>query len=100
MTIAATTLAKPMPSTAAGSVRVLFFGRVADACGRSLTVAIPGGGCTVTDLKSRVAAQVEGAGHALGEPCIRAAIDQVMASNGAWVSPGQEVAFLSAFSGG
>jgi truncated hemoglobin YjbI len=37
---------------------------------------------------------------AIGEPRIRAAVDRVMASNEAWVSPGQEVAFLSAFSGG
>jgi molybdopterin converting factor small subunit len=96
----ATTLVKPAPGSATASVRALFFGRVADACGRSLTVAIPKGGCTIKDLKSHVAEQVEGAGRALGEPCIRAAIDQVMAPNEAWVSPGQEVAFLSAYSGG
>jgi len=100
MTVAARTLAKPAPSSATGAVRVLFFGQVADACGRSLTVAIPECGCTIEGLKSHVAEQVEGAGRALCESCIRAAIDQVLAPNEAWVSPGQEVAFLSAFSGG
>lgn len=99
MTIDTTTL--PRPSAAAtGVVRVLFFGRIADVCGRSLAVALPDPGCSLRDLKTRIAAQVEGAAAALGEPCIRVAIDQVMAGDHPWVTPGQEVAFLSAFSGG
>jgi len=58
------------------------------------------GGGAVEDLKSHVTEQIEGAGRALGEPCVRAAIDQVMAPNEAWASSGQEVAFQSAFFGG
>ncbi|WP_332766863.1 hypothetical protein [Phenylobacterium sp.] len=37
---------------------------------------------------------------ALGDPSVRVAIGQVMAIDDPWASPGQEVAFLSAFSGG
>lgn len=70
---------------------VLSFGQVADACGRLTTVA---------NLKGRSASQGEGGQAALGEPRVRAAIDQVLAGDDLWVSPGQPVAFLSAFSGG
>ncbi len=100
MIVTVKSLANPAPRAGAASVRVLFFGRVAEACGRSLTVAIPEGGCSLMDLRSRVADLVEGAHQALGEPSVRVAPDQVMAPNEAWVLPGQEVAFLSAFYGG
>lgn len=100
MTVADDTLARPTPCAATGVVRVLFFGRVADACGRSLEVVIPGQGCSLGDLRLRIADRVEGAATSLGEPCLRVAIDHVMGDGDPWVTPGQEVAFLSAFSGG
>lgn len=100
MTVTAVTLAESSTSAASGFARVLFFGRIADVCGRSITVAIPGDGCSLGDLKTRIADLVEGGGDALRERCVRVAIDQVMAGDDPWVSPGQEVAFLSAFSGG
>lgn len=99
MTISVAAPGPPL-GVAQSFARVLFFGRIADACGRSMTVPIPGGGCSLADLKGRVAVQVNGGVAALGEPCVRVAIDQVMAGDDPWVSPGQEVAFLSAFSGG
>jgi molybdopterin converting factor small subunit len=92
--------AGPAPGVARSAVRVLFFGRIADACGRSMTVPIPSEGCSLAELKGRVARQVDGGATTLGHPCVRVAIDQVMAGHDPWVSPGQEVAFLSAFSGG
>ena len=94
------TLARPPASPRNGVVRVLFFGRIADACGRALEVATPRGGCRLSELRRRIGRQVEGAAEALGEPGLRVAIDQVMAVGDPWVSPGREVAFLSAFSGG
>jgi sulfur-carrier protein len=100
MTVTAATLAEPLENAACGFARVLFFGRIADACGRAVTVAIPLDGCSLADLKARIADTVEGGGDALREPGVRVAIDQVMAHDDPWVSPGQEVAFLSAFSGG
>lgn len=100
MTIATVALAEPASRVASGHVRVLFFGRIADVCGRSLRVAIPGRGCALEDLKARIAQQVDGGEDALGEPCIRVAIDQVMTGGDVWVTSGQDVAFLSAFSGG
>mgnify|MGYP001548897997 FL=1 len=100
MTLTAATLAEPLENAACGFARVLFFGRIADVCGRAVTVSIPPDGCTLGDLKARIADTVEGGGGALREPGVRVAIDQVMACDDRWVSPGQEVAFLSAFSGG
>jgi molybdopterin synthase sulfur carrier subunit len=100
MTVSAVALVEPAPSASETSVRVLCFGRIADPYGRSISVAIPARGCTLNELRARIARQVDGAGHALADPCIRVAIDQVIAVGDAWVSPGQEVAFLSAFSGG
>ena len=88
------------PAAACCVVRVLFFGRVADTCGRSIEVAIPARGCSLADLKARIAAQVEGGQDAVDAPGLRVAVDQVMAAGDPWVSPGQDVAFLSAFSGG
>jgi sulfur-carrier protein len=84
--------AAPVSGIAQSAARVLFFGRIA--------VPIPSGGCSLADLKGRVALQVNGGVAALGDPCVRVAIDQVMVGDDPWVSPGQEVAFLSAFSGG
>ena len=100
MTVAADTLAQPLAHAVRVVVRVLFFGRVADVCGRSIEVPLPPEGCSLEALRARIADLRDGAAEALGEPCIRIAIDQLMVSGDPWVSPGQEVAFLSAFSGG
>jgi len=100
MTTTTPTLVEPSSVLAACCARVLFFGRIADVCGRSLAVSIPSRGCSLDDLKRLVAEQVDGAAAALGQPGVRVAIDQAMTRGEAWVSPGQEVAFLPAFSGG
>ncbi len=99
MTVAAHA-AGPSIGLAQSFARVLFFGRIADTWGRSMTVSIPAEGCPLADIKGRIARQRGGGAAALNETCLRVAIDQVMAGDDAWVSPGQEVAFLSAFSGG
>jgi molybdopterin synthase sulfur carrier subunit len=97
-----TTILPPASSStsALSYAYVLFFGRIADRCGRSLEIAIPRDGCTVSDLKALVDRHIDGGGDALGEPGLRASVDQVMCADDVWVLPGQEVAFLSAFSGG
>ena len=79
---------------------MLFFGQIADVCGPTFRAPVPEQGCLLSALKALIAERVEGGDAALCEPCVRVAIDQVMTSGDPWVSPGQEVAFLSAFSGG
>ncbi|MDQ0464416.1 molybdopterin synthase sulfur carrier subunit [Caulobacter ginsengisoli] len=81
-------------------VRVLFFGPIGDCCGRSLEVALPSAGCPLSQFKLRIVRQVEGATQALGQRGMRVAIDQAMITGDPWVFPGQEVTFLSPFSGG
>ena len=66
-------LAEPPQSPASAVARVWFFGRLADVFGRVMSVTMPYGGCSVSDLK---------------------------AGDDPWVSLGQEVAFLPALSGG
>lgn len=85
------------PSTWA---HVLFFGKVADHFGRTREVAMPVAGCLVSRIKAQLAQDVEGGAEALTEPGLRMAVDQALCSEATWVSPGQEVAFFSVFSGG
>jgi hypothetical protein len=90
-------------STVAGGVAVqlLFFGKVGDRFGRTRRLGIPPGGCSVGWIKAQLSQQVDDGGAALSEAGVRFAVDrQMVLGDEAWVTPGQEVAFFSAFSGG
>ena len=78
--------------------RVLFFGKVADMVGRELEVSLPDGGCTIGELRRRVAAQTRS--DILLQPGVRASLDKQVTTDEARVSAGSEVAFFSLFSGG
>ena len=78
--------------------KVLFFGRVADLIGRSLQVDLPDAGCTIAELRARLAA-APGADILL-RPGVRASVDREIVGDDAVVMPGTEVAFFSVFSGG
>ena len=94
---AAPTFAAPQT----GTVSVIFFGRVADTCGRAIDVEIPLRGCSLSQVKERLCAVLEGAAEALGARGVRAAVaQQLVLDDSVWVRPGDEVAFFSAFSGG
>lgn len=85
----------------ASSVEILFFGKVSDRLGRSFTLDLPAGGCTLADLTARLSQRVPGAAQALSERGVRAAVArQMVVGDQCWVRPGDEVAFFSAFSGG
>lgn len=100
MTATPIDIAAPDAETRSVAVRVLFFGRLADRFGRSRSLTIPRGGCAVSALKRQIAVLVDDGEAALAQPDVRVAIDQLMACGDPWVLPGQEVAFLPAFSGG
>jgi len=85
---------------AMGTVQVRFFGKIADRFGRMATLEVPAAGCALSWLRMQLANQVEGGDEALSERGLRAAVDHAIVGDQAWVSPGQEVAFLSMFSGG
>ncbi len=89
------------PAAGAPDVQVLFFGKISDRLGRSLALDVPEAGCALADLKARLCARLPGAAEALAEPGVRAAVArQMVVGDSAWVRPGDEVAFFSAFSGG
>jgi molybdopterin synthase sulfur carrier subunit len=79
-------------------VRVLFFGRVADAIGRGLDIELPEGVRTVGELRRWLGGQ-EGR-EMLLKPGVRASVDKEVAGEDAPVRDGAEVAFFSLFSGG
>ncbi|WP_167493302.1 hypothetical protein [Brevundimonas vancanneytii] len=53
----------------------------------------------MSDLRRRIATTADG-GDILLDPAIRGAVDGVECDDDTWVSPGQEAAFFSIFSGG
>ena len=87
---------RPSTSTA----QVLFFGRVGDILGSRCEIALPPEGLSVAELRQRLDDVVEGAAEALGERGVKVAVDLEFVGEDARVRPGQEVAFLSMFSGG
>ena len=86
--------------TGSATVRVLFLGKLAELLGRQRSVAIPAAGCALGALRRRLCEGDEQAKEALMRSDVRAALDQVIMPDTAWVRPGCEVAFLPIFSGG
>ena len=87
-----------MTVSADATLRILFFGRVADVMGRTRTIDLPETGYTVGELRRRLAAAA--GADILLQPGVRAAIDKQVVGDDAIVRPGAEVAFFSLFSGG
>ena len=79
-------------------IRVLFFGKVADILGREIHVSLPGAGCTIADLRRRIADQT--GSDILLQPGVRASVDKQVTTDEGRVSAKSEVAFFSLFSGG
>ena len=77
-------------------MKILFFGRLSETIGREIDVDLPTDGCTIAELRARLA-EVHGD---LGASTVRACIDREIVSESARVLPGQEVAFLPPLSGG
>ena len=77
---------------------VLFFGRVGEVMGRTRTIDIPEAGCTVGELRRRLAAAA--GDDILLQPGVRASINRQVVGEDAVVRPGAEIAFFSLFSGG
>lgn len=90
---------RPAADTAA-ILHVLFFGEVADRLGRIFGVPIPAGGCPLSEVQRNLSALLPEASDALSRRGVRAAVGQELVVGDPWVTPGQEVAFFSAFSGG
>lgn len=81
-------------------MKVLFFGRLAERAGREVELDLAEEGCTVAELRQRLAVAVPAAADELAKPSNRACIDQALAAEGARVLPSHEVAFVPPLSGG
>lgn len=81
------------------STQILFFGSLADRLGRETTLEIPPEGCTIAELRRRLAER-DVASAALLKPGIRASADQEMVRDEDRVAPGQEISFFPIMSGG
>jgi sulfur-carrier protein len=77
-------------------MKILFFGRLGESIGREIDLDLPAGGCTVAELRARLAR----AHPDLGAAGVRACIDREIAPETALVLPAQEVAFIPPLSGG
>jgi sulfur-carrier protein len=80
--------------------KLLFFGRITDQLGREREIEIPDGGCTVGELRRRLADSDPIAAELFAAGRILASVDQEMAGDEIAVRAGQEVAFFSPLSGG
>jgi len=81
-------------------MKVQFFGRMAERIGREADVALPSGGCSVADLRRRLAELHPHAEAELLAPSLRACVDDAIAGDDRIVREGSEVAFFPPLSGG
>jgi len=82
--------------------RILFFGRVSDAAGRSeMNIDVPRTLNTVGELRAWLAAGDETLASVILLPSVRAAIDRAFCSDdSAAIGGAAEIAFMSPLSGG
>lgn len=94
------TASQPAPPAARASLRVSFFGRPSDLFGETVTIAIPAEGLALGALRNLLeeARGPEAAG-ALGSH-VRAIVNDEITGADLHVKPGQDIAFISAVSGG
>ena len=81
-------------------MKILFFGSLGERIGREMELDLPTDGCTVAELRLRLAEALPDAARELGSPSLRACVDQVLAFEDTRVLPGREVAFIPPLSGG
>lgn len=79
--------------------RILFFGRLAEQLGREREVDIPAEGCTLGELRIRLAREPDFALLAPGAGML-ASVDQEIAQDDELLLPDREIAFFSPLSGG
>jgi molybdopterin converting factor small subunit len=77
----------------------MFYGRLADALGPELDLDAPSG-CSVGELRSRIAAEHPDAAEAVGNKRVRACIGDTIVLDDRVVAPGERVEFLPPVSGG
>lgn len=80
-------------------MKVLFYGRLADALGRELEVQ-PSDDLTIGELRTRIVAEHPQAAEALSNRRVRACIGNSFVADDQLIAPGDKVEFLPPVSGG
>ena len=81
-------------------MKILFFGRLAESLGREVDLDLPDAGCTIAELRQRLADMVPEAAAQLSNGGVRACVDRVIVADSARVLPQHEIAFVPPLSGG
>lgn len=81
------------------TLRLSFYGEIADRLGRERDLALAVDGVTVGEIRAELARR-DPAAEVLLTPRIKAALDSRVVSDDAPVSTGQELVFFSIVSGG
>ena len=79
---------------------VIFYGRLADRVGRQVHLAVPAGGCTVAELRRRIAEEHPAIAEDLLGPTVRACVADEIVPETAIVAAEQSVEFFPPVSGG
>lgn len=81
-------------------MKIFFFGRLGETIGREVEVEVADAGCSVADLRRRLAEEHPHAAAELTSGKVRACVDQEIALETRLVRPTEEVAFFPPLSGG
>lgn len=81
-------------------MEVVFYGRLADAIARKVTVDVPAAGCSVAQLRQRLADEYPSLARDLASERIRACIGDTIVSDNTPIGPGATVEFFPPVSGG
>lgn len=81
-------------------MRVQFFGRLGDAIGREAAVDVPAEGCSVAELRARLAEAFPHVAKDLRRPSIRACVDDQVVGEAFHVGRDATVEFFPPLSGG
>ena len=81
-------------------MKVRFFGGMGERIGREAEVDLPAAGCTIAELRRRLAQLHPTAETELLGPRLRASVDDSIAGEDQIVREGSEVAFFPPLSGG
>lgn len=79
-------------------MKIHFYGRLAESVGRDIEIEIPEG-CSVADLRERLAIEYPRAASALGQR-VRALVGDIVVTDSHIVRPGDSVEFFPPVSGG
>lgn len=82
------------------SLIVELYGKLADPCGRIVTIALPAAGCSTAELPALVGQHHPALAQLLAATRVRVSLNDSLVTAAARVQPGDRVALLPPVSGG